>query len=582
MGRTERGRIGREAGARLLDGRRHGPRGAGALRAGGIATYDAPAAAAAAVGHLTDWGRAQAALLHVPDRRSEEMVATAPGARERVAALLRAAAAEGRRRLTPAEAGAALAAYGIPVAQSRIARDAAQARRVASEMLADGSRLAVKVLSPDLPHRSDVGGVVLDVATAAEVEAAVAGIAERVARDAAGARIDGYELQPMVVRPEAVESSSGSRPIRSSGRSILFGAGGLAVEILRDTAVALPPLDSGLAAELVARTRVSAQLAGYRGRPPADLASLNGALIALSHLVEDFPCLRAVDVNPLLSDAQGVVALDMNVEFDPAELDLEPPNPHLVIRPYPAEWRRTLERPDGKYELRPIRPADALLYPDFLARVEPGGPAAALPVGARALSRGVRPALDPARLRPGDGVRGAHSRGRVGGGEPGGGGARASLGRILAPRALGPAGAGHRRGADADPDRLRPGGRAGVDRGHGVGGEPADAGAGRGPGVRRSPRTRTTPGWWRRRCRCERRLRKSSPERGAARGEGGAGKTQCIDIAGNVLRQVTPRLLVAVERPSPSVPAIMPEALADAPDAEPHEHDHRHGQERLQ
>ena len=236
-------------------------------------------------------------------------------------------------------------------------------------MLGQGRRLAVKVLSPDLPHRSDVGGVTLDVASGAEAEAAAAGMAARMARDAAGARIDGYELQPMALRPEAVELILGVATDPIFGPVILFGAGGLAVEVLRDTAVALPPLDSGLAADLVARTRVSAQLAGYRGRAPADLAALHGALIALSHLVEDFPCLRAVEVNPLLADSRGVVALDMSVEFDPGEITRRPPNPHLAIRPYPTTWRRTIARPEGDYELRPIRPADALLYPEFVTRV---------------------------------------------------------------------------------------------------------------------------------------------------------------------------------------------------------------------
>ena len=369
VGRTERGRIGAKPVLACWMGGATAREARNALRSGGIATYEAPAAAAGAVGHLTEWGRAQAALLHVPDRRSEEALPALADARDRVAALFAVAAAEGRRRLTPAESGAVLAAYGIPVAQSRTARTPDAAGRIGAEMLAAGGRLAVKVLSPDLPHRSDVGGVVLDVASGPEAEAAAAGIAARVARDAAGARIDGYELQPMVLRPEAVELILGVATDPIFGPVILVGAGGLAVEILGDTAVGLPPLDSGLAAELVARTRVSAQLAGYRGRAPADLAALNGALIALSHLVEDFPCLRAVDVNPLLADSRGVVALDMNVEFDPDELSRRPPNPHLAIRPYPTKWRRTIARPEGDYELRPIRPADALLYPEFLARV---------------------------------------------------------------------------------------------------------------------------------------------------------------------------------------------------------------------
>lgn len=367
--KAERGRIGAKPLLACWMGGATARTARSALRAGGIATYEAPAAAATAVSHLTNWGRAQAALLHVPDRRSEEVLPALPDARERVDNIFAAAAASGRSRLTSAEAAQALAAYGIPMPGTRRVADAEEAREAARDMLRDGGKLAVKVLSSDLPHRSDVGGVVLDVPTAADAAAAIEGIAARMALAVPDVRIEGYELQTMVVRPGAVELLLGMATDPIFGPIIRFGAGGLAVELLHDTAVALPPLDSGLAADLVSRTKVSAQLAGYRGRPAADHASLHGALIALSHLVEDFPCLRSVDVNPLLADAEGVVALDANVEFDAGEIHGAPPNPHLVIRPYPAEWRRKIEHPEGTYELRPIRPADALLYPDFLARV---------------------------------------------------------------------------------------------------------------------------------------------------------------------------------------------------------------------
>ena len=96
-----------------------------------------------------------------------------------------------------------------------------------------------------------------------------------------------------------------------------------------------------------------------------------GAITGLSHLIEDFPCLRAVDVNPLLADAEGVLSLDARIEIEPATIGRRPPNPDLVIRPYPAEWRRTHAAPDGSYELRPIRPVDGLLYPAFFERVDP-------------------------------------------------------------------------------------------------------------------------------------------------------------------------------------------------------------------
>ena len=152
------------------------------------------------------------------------------------------------------------------------------------------------------------------------------------------------------------------------GPVLLFGTGGAAVELLQDTAVALPPIDSALAADLVERTRAGALLAGFRGRAPADVAGVQAALVALSHMVEDLPCLRAVDVNPLVADAAGVLALDARMMIDPADLARRPPNPDLAIRPYPAGWRRTHVHGGTRYELRPIRPVDALLYRGFLAR----------------------------------------------------------------------------------------------------------------------------------------------------------------------------------------------------------------------
>jgi acetyltransferase len=340
------------------------------LREGGVASYDTPSTAAAAVGHLTDWGKAQAALLRVPDRRAGDGADAAPGARAEVAAIFAAVARERRSLLTAPEAQAALGAYGIPSPAFRIARTSSDAGQVAAAMLAAGGRLAVKVLSREVSHKSDIGGVVLDVASAVEAERAAEGIAARLAQAVPGAVPDGFVLQPMIRRADAQELILGVGRDPVFGPVILFGAGGVAVELLGDTAVALPPLDAGLAADLVERTRVGAVLAGFLGRPPADLPALHAALVALSHLVEDFPCLRTLDVNPLLADADGVLALDARIEIDPADLERRAPNPDLAIRPYPAEWRRRIDRPEGSYDIRPIRPADALLYPAFLAHTE--------------------------------------------------------------------------------------------------------------------------------------------------------------------------------------------------------------------
>jgi acetyltransferase len=174
----------------------------------------------------------------------------------------------------------------------------------------------------------------------------------------------------MVRRPGAQELILGLSHDPVFGPVILFGAGGIAVEVIRDTAVALPPLDATLAGDLVAATRIGRLLAGYRGQPPADDVAVRAALIALSHLIEDFPCLRGLDVNPLLADAGGVIALDARMEIDPADIHRAGPNPDLAIRPYPAAWRRDVTLKDGVYTIRPIRPADALLYPQFVEKLD--------------------------------------------------------------------------------------------------------------------------------------------------------------------------------------------------------------------
>ena len=315
------------------------------LHEAGMASYDTPA---------------EAAQGEVPD-----------GARDRVTAILAAVAAEGRRRLTEAEAKAVVGAYGVPVPELQSAATPEEVARLAAPMLAEHGRLVVKLLSRDIAHKSDVGGVVLDIETAGQAESAARGIAARLAAARPEARLDGFTLHPMLRRPGALELIAGIGRDPAFGPVILFGAGGTAVEVLGDTAVGLPPLDAGLADDLIAATRTGRLLAGWRERAPADMDAVRGALIALSHLIEDFPCLREVEINPLLAAASGVVALDAAVELDPEDRRAAP-NPDLAIRSYPSAWRGEVELRDGRYELRPIRPADGLLYGDFLARLDPG------------------------------------------------------------------------------------------------------------------------------------------------------------------------------------------------------------------
>lgn len=339
------------------------------LRTRGIACYDTPAGAAAAVRHLTDWGRAQAALLHVPDRLAENDARQSGAARARAAAIFSAVAHAGRRVLTEPEATAVLAAYGIPAPELRLAPTPEAVAVEARALLAGAERIVVKIVSSAILHKSDLGGVVLDIRTPAEAELAARAIAARAAD--AGTVLDGFALQPMIRRPEAQELILGIGRDPIFGPVILFGTGGVAVEIIKDTAIELPPLDQALAAGLVARTRAGQLLAGFRGRAPADAPALYRALIALSNLAEDFPCIRTVDVNPLIADAGGVLMLDAQMVIEPADINRAAPNPDLAIRPYPAAWRRSFTRGDRTFEIRPIRPEDAKLYPDLFARTDP-------------------------------------------------------------------------------------------------------------------------------------------------------------------------------------------------------------------
>jgi acetyltransferase len=337
------------------------------LQDAGVPSYETPDYAATAVSYLSDWARAQTALMRVPSSRSEDVVCD----REAVLAIFRQVALEGRRMLTEPEAKAAVAAYSIPVPETIVARSPEEAGRAASRLLKAGGKVAVKLLSRAISHKSDVGGVVLDIETAAAAEEAAELIRNRVASHAPGADIEGYAIQPMIARKHAQELILGMSLDPIFGPVILFGAGGVAVEVMDDTAMALPPLDDVLAGDLMSRTRIGRLLAGFRDRKAANAAAIATALNGLSQMIVDFPCIVGMDINPLLADADGVIALDARIEIDPGAVETPGPNPDLAIRPYPAGWEKEHSAEGGRYLIRPIKPADFALYPDFFAKVSP-------------------------------------------------------------------------------------------------------------------------------------------------------------------------------------------------------------------
>jgi acetyltransferase len=337
------------------------------LQAAGLPSVETPAQLAEASSFLSDWSRAQTALSRVPSSRGEDAMVD----REAALAVFREASRERRPILTEPEAKAVIRAYGIEAPETVVAATPEAVRAAAAIMLARGGKVAVKLLSKAISHKSDVGGVVLSLETAEDAAEAARAISGRVQAMRPDADVQGFTVQPMIERKQAHELILGMSIDPIFGPIVMFGAGGVAVEIVDDTAMALPPIDDVLAGDLIAQTRVGRLLAGFRDRKPADRSALLKAMNGLSRLVVDFPCLVGVDINPLLADANGVIALDARIEIDPQKVEEGGPNPALVIRPYPQEWAKPLTVGAETFTVRPIRPADIALYPDFLTQVSP-------------------------------------------------------------------------------------------------------------------------------------------------------------------------------------------------------------------
>ena len=336
------------------------------LQQSGVASFDTPTQAAEAVALLTRWSVLQRSLERVPPSHGEQPVDSA-----RVREIIAGAAAENRTLLTEPEAKSVIAAYGIEVPETIEAASAAEVEAAAARLLETAPAVVVKLLSKTISHKSDVGGVVLDLRDAAAARAAAEEIAARVEKAVPGAQYEGFSVQPMIRRPRAEELIAGLHLDPLLGPTILFGAGGISVEVVKDTATGIVPLDEVLAGDLIDATRISRLLAGYRDRPPADRDAIVRALVGLSQLAIDFPAIVAADINPLLADAEGAIALDARIEIDLARIDEPAPNRRLAIRPYPSGWEKTVETGDRTLELRPIRPTDADLYPAFLDKVSP-------------------------------------------------------------------------------------------------------------------------------------------------------------------------------------------------------------------
>ena len=183
-------------------------------------------------------------------------------------------------------------------------------RAAAAQILAHNGACVIKILSQDITHKSDVGGVRLGLESADAAKIAAEEMLVRIAAVKPGARIEGFMVEAMIRRPRAHETIIGMSEDATFGPMLLFGAGGVAVEVIADRALALPPLDTILARQMIKETRIAKLLAGYRDRPPADMDALAGTLVKVSRLVVRHPEIRELDINPLIVDETGVLALD--------------------------------------------------------------------------------------------------------------------------------------------------------------------------------------------------------------------------------------------------------------------------------
>ena len=327
----------------------------------GIPTYATPEEAVRGFLHLVKYRHRQELLMQMPPSVAGEFVPDAAAARRVIVTVL----GESRDLMTEPEAKRVLAAYGIPVVATRTARNVEEAVRVSGEV---GFPLVLKILSPDISHKSDVGGVALNLESPGDLRTAAEAMLKRCSELRPGAKLTGFTLQKMVRRGNAHELIVGVATDPVFGPVILFGQGGTGVEVIGDKAIALPPLNVVLARELVSRTRVAKLLAGYRDRPAIDFDALYLALVKVSQLVADFPEVVELDINPLLADENGIVALDARIRVVRAAAA---GTGRFAIRPYPTELEEWMEFDSRRVQVRPIRPEDEPRHREFLGRVAP-------------------------------------------------------------------------------------------------------------------------------------------------------------------------------------------------------------------
>jgi len=329
------------------------------FRKNGIPTYLTPEQAAKTFLYMYQYARNLELLYETP----EDLPITQPANRSHLQKILENAAEEGRSILTESESNEFLMAYGIPVIETYIAKNYKEAIEVSSKI---GFPVAMKILSSDIIHKTDVDGIILNIHTEQQIKESFRNLLERVKKKKPEARIEGVIIQPMA--PRGYELILGSKRDPHFGSFIVFGAGGIGVEAFKDFSVGFPPLNQTLAKRIIEQTRIYSLLRkGFRGIPPANIKLIEETLVKFSQLIVDFPQIKEFDINPLIVTDRKVMALDAKILIDlERNLGGYQPYEHLIIKPYPRKYVTKRKMRDG-YEvlLRPIKPEDEPLVKEL-------------------------------------------------------------------------------------------------------------------------------------------------------------------------------------------------------------------------
>jgi len=330
-----------------------------------IPTFRTPEPAVDLFSHISNYYRNRQLLLQTPPSISEQ----APPRLESARLVIETALMEGRKVLNEMESKAVLAAFRIPIAQTVVARSASEAMVLAEEL---GLPVVMKIDSPNIQHKTDSGGVRLNLNSLAAVRDAWLEIMDEVKKNRPDAQINGIAIEPMIQKPNGRELVVGMMRDKIFGPTIVFGPGGTSVEAYNsDRAVALPPLNPVLVADMLASARTTARLGEFRNMPPVDMAAIESVLLRVSAMVCELPWISSMDINPLIVDENGVVAVDARISIENMPITAGRYD-HMAIHPYPSHLNTSFQAKDGtQVTIRPIKPEDIRMEQEFVKALSP-------------------------------------------------------------------------------------------------------------------------------------------------------------------------------------------------------------------